>query len=50
MWLKRSVSSHENNVNSRAQPVYSELIPVKFTILKKIPVWKIRPSGGNTEI
>ena len=23
---------------------------MKFTIVKKIPVWKIRPSGRNTEI
>ena len=30
--------------------VYCELIPVKFTIVKKIPVWKIRPSGRNTEM
>ena len=50
MWLKRNVSSRKNNVNSRAPPVYRELIPVKFTIVKKIPVWKIRPSGRNTEI
>ena len=50
MWLKRNLSSHENNVNSSVSPVYRELIPVKFTIVKKIPVWKIRPSGRNTEI
>ena len=50
MWLKRNVSPHENNVNSRASPVYRELITVKFTIVKKIPVCKIRPSVRNTEI
>ena len=50
MWLKRNPSSHENNVNSRAPPVYRELIPMKFTIVKKIPVWKIRPSGRITKI
>ena len=50
MWLQRNVSSHENNVNRHAPPVYRELIPVKFTIVKKIPVGKIRPSGRSTEI
>ena len=50
MWLKQDVLSHENNVNSHAPPVYRELISMKFTIVNKIPVWKIRPSGQNTEI
>ena len=47
MWLKRNVSPHKNNVNSCAPPVYSKLVPCS---VKKIPVWKNRPSGRNTEI
>ena len=41
MWLKRNVSPHENNVNSRATPVYLKFIPVQFISVKKIPVPKI---------
>ena len=45
MWLKQNVSPLENNVNSRATPVYCKFIPVQFTSVKKIPVRKIRRSG-----